>query len=80
MADNHLKLNAIKSEYILVHSKLASIPNLLVPIISVDDSDLTPRPEIRNLGINMNSILSVDDHIGMLCKSLAYHICKEVFR
>ena len=74
MADNHLKLNANKSEYMFAHPKRMSAQDLLVPIISVDGGNLTPQPAIRNLGIVMNSVLSVDDHVGMLCKSLADYI------
>ena len=58
----------------LVHAKRMSAQDLPVPIISVDGGNLTPQPAIRNLGISINSVLSVDDHVGMLCKSLAYHI------
>ena len=68
MADNHLKLNAII--YMFVHSKHMSALELPVPNVSVGGSDLPPQPAIRNLGIKMNSILSVNDHSGMICKRL----------
>ena len=72
MTDNHLKLNASKSECMLIHPRGTSLQAL--PNISIEENDLLPRPSLRNLGICMDTILSVNSQICMLCKSLAHQI------
>ena len=56
----------------LIHPRRISLQAL--PNISIEENELLPRPSLRNLGIHMDTILSVDSQICMLCKSLAYQI------
>ena len=72
MRKSFLKLNADKSEFMIVHPRRLQVHSL--PTLTVDGDLLHPESSIKDLGVMIDSILSVDNHINHLCKTLSYQI------
>lgn len=73
MIENKLKLNDDKSEFILIsspHNKqkfdMLSI-NIGPEIVNVTDS-------VRNLGVMMDSVLNMEDHVTSVCRTCYFHL------
>ncbi len=68
MAQNFLKLNTDKTEFLLVGSKslVSSQPDYS---INIDRVIVHPSPTIHNLGIMFDPSLSFESHINQLVKS-----------
>ena len=72
MVSMKLKLNAEKTELLVIRSKL----NKPVPDISVsfDGSRITPSHWIRNLSVTFDETLSFTDHISAVCQSANWQL------
>ena len=73
MNSNSLKLNDSKTELILLGSKsnLAKIQSFN---ISISDSVISPSSQCRNLGVMLNSSMSLSTHVSSICKSVRYQL------
>ena len=73
MNSNSLKLNDSKSELILFGSKpnLAKIQSFDITML---DSVISPSQNCRNLGVMLNSSMSMSTHVSSICKSVRYQL------
>ena len=81
LTSNSLKLNPNKTEAIFLHLPLrsSSLPN--PPPITVDNSPIPYSKHIRNLGLHIDTTLSLDLHIAHMHKSIHYHLhCLRLIR
>lgn len=74
MQTDKLKLNADKTECLLIGTRkqLQKVSNN--SILSVGDSKIVPSFEVRNLGIWFDSKMSMLGHINRTCSSAFYHL------
>ncbi|EFX76673.1 hypothetical protein DAPPUDRAFT_106838 [Daphnia pulex] len=75
LAVNHLKLNEDKTDALLVSSKdnvakkrIASIP------LVVGGASIIPSPVVRNLGVLLDSHLTMEQQINSSCRSSYFHL------
>ena len=75
LAVNRLKLNEDKTDALLVSSKdnvakkrIASIP------LVVGDASIIPSPVVRNLGVLLDSHLTMEQQINASCRSSYFHL------
>ena len=71
---NSLKFNPYKNKSIFLHLPLRSntLPNL-PPVIS-GNIDIPYTKHVRNLGVQLDSVLSMDYQISNMHKSIHYHL------
>ena len=73
MATNHLKLNMDKTEFIIFASP-HNIKSQNHLVLKVGDTSSRPSDSVRNLGVNLDSTLSMDAHITGLCRTLNFQL------
>ena len=73
MTTNLLKLNSAKTELMVVAPK-ALLQKVGDCLLLVDGSSISPSPEVRNLGVILDSTLSYQSHIKSITKSAFYHL------
>ena len=73
MTTNLLKLNSDKTELMVVAPKalLGKVGDLL---LNIDGSIISPSPQVRNLGVVLDSTLSFQNHIKSVSKSAFFHL------
>lgn len=71
MSDNKLKLNCDKTEAIRFCKKSARISPSLPPFLTLSDNDIYFSDSVRDLGILLDSDLSMKQHVAKTCQ-LAY--------
>ncbi len=73
MSSSFLKLNSAKTEFMVVASKalLRKVGDLL---LDIDGSSICPSPEVRSLGVILDSTLSFQSYIKPTTKSAFYHL------
>ena len=67
MTDNKLKLNADKTEILLIYPPKFSNHASLPSSINLIDSSITVSPSARNLGVTLDQTLSFQLHITNIC-------------
>ena len=73
MTLNLLKLNAEKTEVIVIGSK-AQLKGLSLGQIKIGTDSVTPTASARNIGVVFDSSLSMDQHVTNICKSAWHHL------
>lgn len=72
MVENHLQLNANKSELIIFHPRRVALPQPLG--ITVGSCAVLNRNTVKNLGVKMEASLSVTPQVNALCQVLSFHL------
>jgi hypothetical protein len=70
MSDNHLKLNADKTVFIPITRKSKDFS----PLVLDNNTLIRPSKEARNLGVFMQSNMSIDRHISHVRKTCQFHL------
>ena len=75
MSSNKLKLNGDKTEVMIIGPKVAK-SKINVDKIEIDCSqiDIITSGSVRNLGVILDSELSMNDQVTQLCKSAHFHL------
>ena len=75
MAKHKLKLNDDKTEFIVISSPHNSKElNSLSLGIKIGNETITTSKTVRNLGVVMDPIFNMDDHITSVCQSCYFHL------
>ena len=77
MTANKLKLNAEKTEVLLIHSKYKKLPNSCPTSLSIAGNEIAFSEEARNLGVFFTNTLDMDKHVTRICRS-AYHELRKI--
>ena len=73
-AENDLLLNADKSEVMMIGTPSQLRAASTVNTVAVADANVTLSSKLKSLGVIVDSRLSFDAHIAMVCKTCNYHI------
>ena len=73
MLANKLKLNDEKTEVIFLGTKFR-LDQINSTGITVGDNIIDPSNTVKNLGVTFDKLLSMNDHVNLVCKSGFYHI------
>ena len=73
MTTNLLKLNSKKTELLVVATP-ALLKKVGDIVLLVDGVSICPSPEVRNLGVILDSTLSFQSHIKSMTKSAFFHL------
>ena len=73
MIINRLKLNDDKSEFIVVASQ-RQCSKIQCNSIQIGDVEVQAVSNVRNLGVQFDSTMSMSSHINATCRSVYYHI------
>ena len=73
MSKNKLKLNDDKTELLIVSSKNAQ-NKIQNKNIQIGSSTISAPTNVRNLGIHLDSTLSMENHIKKMCQSANFQI------
>ena len=81
LTSNSLKLNPTKTEAIFLHLPLRSSTLPEPPPISLYNTTLPYSQNVRNLGLDIDTTLSLDFHLIHIHKSIHYHLhCLQLIR
>jgi len=70
MTTNMLKLNPTKTEFIIIGRKIqTNSPNFSVPDLKFASNTIYPSTTVRNLGVHMDTALSLQKHITKVAQS-----------
>ena len=73
MKENKLKLNDEKTELICVGSK-NNLKQLSIKSMDINKDSIPFSDCVKNLGVFLDSSLSMDSHVNNLCKTLYFHL------
>ena len=73
MTINKLKLNGDKTEFILLGRK-RHLSETVINRLSIGSSCVSPSSSVRNLGVLLDSELSMQPQISSVCKSAYFHL------
>jgi len=73
MLCNYLKLNDNKTEFILIGSK-HNLSKITIPHIKIGDSTISPVSQVRNLGMFMDSKMTLVPHISSVVKAASFQL------
>ena len=73
MDANKLKLNDSKTEFMIIGSKKKT-DKVQVKSIEIGESKITPSKCVRNLGVQMDSELSMAQQVHKICQACHFHL------
>ena len=73
MAANELKMNAAKTEVMLISPRRMAV-KMECPNLVIGDHAVAPSPFTRNLGVILDSLTAMERHINSVCKTLYMHL------
>jgi hypothetical protein len=73
MAQNRLKLNDDKSEVLLCGSKV-NMAKVSVSTVNVGDTPIAPCDSVRDLGLILDSALTLHDHVSSTVRACYFHL------
>lgn len=72
MSANKLKLNADKTELLVIGSKFRPRPE--IPFVNVGAESIKPSREARNIGVMFDDTMNFEKQVATICKSAFYHL------
>ena len=72
MIKNKLKINDEKTEFLIISSPNSKLAADLK--ISIGQSEISPSPSCKSLGVMLDSHMSMDTQIQSVCRSTLFHI------
>jgi hypothetical protein len=75
MANNYLKLNDCKTEFLIIGSR-QQLAKINIDNIRVGSSEIKPVSSVRNLGAWFDSSMTMSTHIGKTCSKAFYSLYK----
>ena len=73
MARHCLKMNGEKTEALLITSRRLQ-EAVSCPVLHIGDNNITPKEAVRNIGVIIDSHLSLEEHISNVCRVAQFHI------
>ena len=73
MRNNKLRLNKDKTEFLIL-SNSTNRRRIAVNNLNLDDGVIESSPCVRNLGVHMDSLLSLETHIGYIQRTCYYYL------
>ncbi|XP_050400117.2 RNA-directed DNA polymerase from mobile element jockey [Patella vulgata] len=73
MTSNMLKLNDDKTEVLFVGTN-KNLSNLDSTTLTIADSDIQALTNVKNLGVMLDSALSMETHVNYICKVCYFHL------
>jgi len=73
MASNRLKLNAEKTEVMLLNSKFK--PPAPPVSLNIDGEVVKSQPKVKNLGVILDNNMTMEQHITHVCRSAYAQLC-----
>ena len=73
MAQNMLKLNDDKTEVIMFGSR-HQLSNIKILLVKIGETEITPSPFVKNLGVYSPSQLTMEKHVNHVCRTGRMHI------
>jgi hypothetical protein len=70
---NKLTLNPSKTEFLIIGTPQQR-SKLISPVLSFDNSTISPSTSLRNLGVIFDSVLSFSNHFSSVCQSASFQI------
>jgi hypothetical protein len=74
MSAMKLKMNSSKTEIVVLASRHSARSLGDIPILHIGDSEVELSKVVKNLGVLMDSTISLDDHINSVCKAARFHL------
>jgi len=75
MSDNLIQFNDQKSDALVCYSKSSRLKPTDIPL-SLGEASISPSDAVRNLGVTLDTHLTMQKHIGKVCSSAFYHLRK----
>ena len=75
MSAKELKMNDSKTDFIIIASKFVFKRNSFDNVLTIGDSELTPKDVVKSLGVFLDKNLSMEDHVIQTCRTAYYHLC-----
>ena len=75
MANNYLKLNDDKTEFMILGSK-HNLKNVQTTSVTVGDCKVEASNVVKNIGATLDQYLKLDKQVAMTCKSAWYNLFK----
>ena len=72
MSANKLKLNADKTELLVIGSKFRPRPE--IPFVNVGAESIKPSRDARNIGVMFDDTMNFEKQVATICKSAFYHL------
>ena len=75
MSDNLIQFNDPKSDALVCYSKTSKLKPSNTPLL-LGDASIPPSDTVRNLGVTLDTHLTMQKHIGKVCSTAFYHLRK----
>jgi len=74
MSSNRLTLNAAKTEFIWLGTRMQQMAKVTVSLLHVKDQLITPLDKVRDLGVIIDGELSIDQHVRNVVRGCFYQL------